>query len=102
MKRSIPAAGALLVLLSSCSLISTDQPQALKLPELDDAGITTAVKGQLDAAEPRTLSNIDVETLYGTVYLTGTVADEHAERRAVKIARDVDGVDKVVNDLDTP
>jgi len=101
MKRAGPflCTGAfLLAVLGGCSLISSDKPPA---PKFDDDGITAAVKHRLVADESKMLSNVDVETVSRIVYLTGTVRDEHAERRAAEIARSVDGVNKVVNDLDT-
>jgi len=101
MKRSTPflSTGAFLAVLAGCSAISAGNPPGRKF---DDEGITAAVRNKLVADEPRALSDVDVDTVNRTVYLTGTVADEHAEQRAAEIARSVEGVNKVVNDLDTP
>ena len=100
MKRRTPflGTGAFLVVLAGCSVISGGTPSGRKF---DDEGITAAVKSKLVADEPQALSDVDVDTVNRIVYLTGTVADEHAEERAAEIARSVDGVNKVVNDLDT-
>ena len=44
---------------------------------IDDAAITTEVKGKLAADRFSTLTKIDVDTNRGTVYLTGNVPDEN-------------------------
>lgn len=66
---------------------------------IDDAGITAAVKASLASDQARTLSSIDVDTVSGTVYLNGTVKDLTAKRRAEALAQRVDGVKRVVNNL---
>jgi osmotically-inducible protein OsmY len=67
--------------------------------KLDDASITAAVKANLAADRARTLSSIDVDTVAGTVYLNGSVKDLETKRRAEALARDVGGVKRVVNNL---
>lgn len=68
---------------------------------IDDASITAAVKAKLAKEHPTTLTSIDVDTVKGTVYLTGTVPDMAAKQKAEEIAFDVSGVNRVVNNLQT-
>ncbi len=67
---------------------------------IDDTAITTAVKTQLatDGAL-KTMTQISVKTVENTVYLTGVAPTLQAKNRAEEIARQVDGVQKVVNNL---
>jgi hyperosmotically inducible protein len=66
---------------------------------IDDAGITTAVKAKLGGDRAATLTSVDVDTVSGTVYLTGIVPDAAAKQRAASLARQVDGVVAVENNL---
>jgi osmotically-inducible protein OsmY len=66
---------------------------------VDDAAITASVKSKLAADQASSFANIDVDTVRGTVYLTGIAPDSAAKRRATDIAQDVDGVTRVVNNL---
>ena len=68
---------------------------------LDDAAITAEVKTDLARETVSSFTSVDVDTVNATVYLTGTVADPAAKERAGRIARHVDGVGKVVNNLQT-
>lgn len=68
---------------------------------VDDATITTAVKAKLAGDHPVSLTSVGVETVNGTVYLTGNVRDTADKRRASEIAGSVKGVEKVVNNLHT-
>jgi hyperosmotically inducible protein len=65
----------------------------------DDATITATVKADLAAEKASTLTRIDVDTNEGVVYLNGTVASSGDKQRAERIARDVSGVRRVVNNL---
>lgn len=64
-----------------------------------DSWITAKVKSRLSVDPEVRAMNIDVDTQDGVVYLTGVVAEEIDRDEAVKLAREVDGVDKVVNNL---
>jgi hypothetical protein len=64
-----------------------------------DASITAAVKTKLAGASPATLLKVDVDTTNGIVQLNGTVDNERAKQRATELARQVDGVRRVVNNL---
>ncbi len=67
---------------------------------IDDTAITTSVKTQLatDGAL-KTMTQISVKTVENTVYLTGVAPTLQAKNRAEEIARQVDGVHSVVNNL---
>jgi BON domain-containing protein len=64
-----------------------------------DRGLTARVKARLAAMEPRTLTRIHVDTYQNVVYLTGGVTSLDMKRRAEAIARDVTGVEQVVNNV---
>lgn len=67
---------------------------------VDDSVITGKVKAAL-VADPTTKAHqISVETFKGTVQLNGFVDDAAARTRAVEIARTVDGVKDVNNNLE--
>lgn len=66
---------------------------------VDDAGITTAVKAKM--AEDKTVSatSISVETLNGTVQLSGFAKSQAEKDRAAAIARDTKHVRDVRNSI---
>ncbi len=66
---------------------------------IDDLTITASVKARLVADKLSNLTRIDVDTVNGVVSLTGLVESEFEKRRAEDIASLVDGVEKIVNDL---
>lgn len=67
---------------------------------IDDAAITTAVKTHLATDGPlKTMTQISVKTIENTVYLTGVAATLQDKNRAEEIARQVEGVQRVVNDI---
>jgi hyperosmotically inducible protein len=69
---------------------------------IDDATISASVKSKLAAdAGAKTLTSVDVDTVNGTVYLSGTVPDAATKERAARLAREVDGAQRVVNNLQT-
>jgi hyperosmotically inducible protein len=68
--------------------------------QVDDAAIKTAVKAKLAAdVKLSTLTNIDVNSTNGVVTLSGQVRDESDRVAAVAVARSVDGVVRVNNEL---
>jgi hyperosmotically inducible protein len=68
--------------------------------QVDDAAIKTAVKAKLAAdVKLSTLTNIDVNSTNGVVTLSGQVRDESDRAAAVAVARSVDGVVRVNNEL---
>jgi osmotically-inducible protein OsmY len=68
--------------------------------QIDDAAIKTAVKAKM-AADVRlsTLTNIEVNSTNGVVTLAGQVENESDRAQAAMVARSVDGVVKVNNEL---
>jgi hypothetical protein len=66
-----------------------------------DAAITAAVKSKLVADKGSSLVKINVDTNQGVVELKGTVDSERTKQRATELARQVEGVRKVVNNLKT-
>jgi osmotically-inducible protein OsmY len=66
---------------------------------VDDSVITTKVKSQLAADDFLKSFQISVETYKGTVQLSGFVGSQKAVDKAGEIARSVNGVTSVKNDL---
>lgn len=65
--------------------------------QVDDAAITMAVKAKLAADGDINPFNIDVDTNEGVVTLQGRVAKVEARTKAEQLARETDGVRRVVN-----
>jgi len=65
--------------------------------QVDDAAITAKVKAKLAADGDINPFNIDVDTNEGVVTLQGRVAKEEARTKAEQLARDTDGVRRVIN-----
>ena len=84
----------LVAFVASCKTTSSPGRQ------VDDAAIKTAVKAKLAAdVKLSTLTNIDVNSTNGVVTLSGQVRDESDRMQAVAVARSVDGVVRVNNEL---
>lgn len=66
---------------------------------VDDATITASVKSTLVADKAANLTRVDVDTNRGVVSLNGVVESAEQKSRAEQLARRVDGVRKVVNNL---
>ncbi|MDH3444105.1 MAG: BON domain-containing protein [Deltaproteobacteria bacterium] len=66
---------------------------------LDDANITASVNATLVADKASNFTRIDVDTNRGVVSLNGTVESSTQRARAEQLARRVDGVKTVVNNL---
>ncbi|WP_313077658.1 BON domain-containing protein [Melaminivora sp.] len=66
---------------------------------VEDAGITARVNAGLAKDAELSAIRIDVDTKDGVVTLSGPVKNEQARERATQIARGVDGVGRVVNNL---
>ena len=64
-----------------------------------DAGITTSVKSQLVRDDTVKARQIDVTTRDHVVTLTGDVNTAQEEERAIQIARSVNGVRSVRNEM---
>jgi hyperosmotically inducible protein len=67
---------------------------------IDDKTILASVKTKLVADKASNLTKVDVDVTNGTVYLTGNVDSAEQKSRGERIARDVNGVRSVVNNLE--
>jgi hyperosmotically inducible periplasmic protein len=67
--------------------------------QLDDATITSAIKGKLEADKIVRQSAIDVDSSNGFVTLNGVVETQAEIDRAVELAKAVDGVRQVTSNL---
>ena len=81
------------------SIGDNDRQDRANEPITGDPGITSAVKAKLLADSMVSGLRIDVDTENGVVTLTGNVKSKAEADRAVMIARNTDGVTRVVNDL---
>jgi hyperosmotically inducible periplasmic protein len=77
--------------LGACSSTRTTGEQ------IDDAMITTKVKAKLAADPEVNPFNIDVDSNDGVVTLQGTVRDSEARTIAERLARETEGVRRVLN-----
>jgi osmotically-inducible protein OsmY len=66
---------------------------------VDDSWITTKVKSELIAENDTKAHNISVNTTKGVVTLTGTAETAQESNKAAEIARRVEGVNAVENDI---
>jgi hypothetical protein len=66
---------------------------------IDNQTTTANVKARLAADQLQNLTWVDVDTSAGTVYLSGTATTEAQKMRASEIAREVHGVQRVVNNI---
>ncbi|NJO12476.1 MAG: BON domain-containing protein, partial [Gammaproteobacteria bacterium] len=101
MKRNFSMAAGVallaLVLGAGCTATRTQQTAG---ETIDDSVVTARVKAALTGDEVTKARDIKVETYRGVVQLSG-FADTHAEKsRATEVARDVDGVQEVRNDIE--
>jgi len=85
-----------LLTLSGCS-VARDQQSAGSY--IDDAAITTAVKSKFVGNKEVAASSISVETLNGTVMLSGFAKNATEKSMAESLAREVDGVSAVKNQI---
>ena len=66
---------------------------------IDNSVITTKVKAAIFGDESLKSSEINVETFKGVVQLSGFVGSQDEINRAVEVARTVNGVTSVKNDM---
>lgn len=66
---------------------------------IDDAAITTSVKAKMAEDKTVAASSISVETLNGTVQLTGFAKSQAEKNRAGVLARDANNVKTVKNNI---
>jgi hyperosmotically inducible periplasmic protein len=67
--------------------------------QIDDAAITAAVKAKLAADPDVAAINIDVDTNSAVVTLSGKVENANQRSEAERLARETDGVQRVINNL---
>ncbi|HYO12947.1 MAG TPA: BON domain-containing protein [Thermoanaerobaculia bacterium] len=65
--------------------------------QVDDAAIVTKIKAKLTADGDVNPFNIDVDSNNGEVTLQGTVEKDVARTRAEQLARETEGVTRVIN-----
>ena len=66
---------------------------------VSDASISTAVQSKLTADRVSNFTRVDVDTERGVVSLTGVVQSADQKAHAAELARQVNGVKKVNNNL---
>jgi DNA-binding response OmpR family regulator len=93
--RHFAAVALLAVALSGCQAMTGRTAGQ----NVDDARISTAVQATLTSDKASNFTRIDVDTTNGVVYLNGTVQSAEQKARAEQLAGRVDGVKKVVNNL---
>jgi osmotically-inducible protein OsmY len=84
---------AFMVSLGACT--TTQSPGK----QVDDAAIHTAVKAKLTTDHFSNIVNIDINVTNGVVTLAGEVPNPQVKLDAEKEARSVDGVVRVINNL---
>jgi len=91
------AAMAMAVLITAGCAVSRDQQTAGAY--IDDATITSQVKSRMLDSPNVAGTSISVETLNGTVMLSGFAKNNTEKTTAETIARDVNGVKSVKNQI---
>ena len=86
----------LVAFVSGCAGTSTKESTG---EYFDDTVITARVKTAIFNEPTLKSAEINVETFKGTVQLTGFVSSRAAINRAVEVARGVEGVTSVRNDM---
>ena len=96
-KGLLPLVAILLAVTAGCKTMTGETAGQ----NLDDSSITASVKSHL-ATEERmgTLTQINVKTVANTVYLSGIVSSPLEKTKAEEIARQVNGVKQVVNNIE--
>lgn len=89
-------AGVTIVAATGCSVARDQQTVG---SYVDDAGITTAVKAKYAEDKTVAATSISVETLNGTVQLSGFAKSQAEKDRAESIARSTKGVREVRNSI---
>lgn len=87
---------ALALLVSGCAVM---QGQETAGQYVDDTAITTKVKARMIDDPQVKATQVSVETMKGVVQLSGFVQSQLIAQRAEQLARGVEGVRGVKNDL---
>jgi osmotically-inducible protein OsmY len=97
-RQTLAITAAALVLLTSAGC-AVQRGQQSAGAYIDDATITTQIKSRMTESTAVAASSISVETLNGTVMLSGFAKNAAEKSTAEKIARDVNGVKMVKNEI---
>jgi hyperosmotically inducible protein len=97
--RTILAAAVAAVALLTAAGCAVTRGQETVGAYVDDAAITTAVKGRFVDNKDVDATSIHVETLNGTVMLSGFAKNATERSTAESIARKVNGVKSVKNEI---
>ena len=95
-RSTLAATVAAVVLISGCAVARKQETVGAYV---DDAAITTSVKARFVENRDVAASSIKVETLNGTVQLSGFAKSGTEKGMAESIARNVNGVKEVRNDI---
>jgi hyperosmotically inducible protein len=95
--RGVAVAVAALVLGLLAGCVATKGERAGQY--VDGASITASVKAKLAVDNTQTLTRVSVNTVRGTVYLTGIVGSSEAKQRASELAGEVKDVQRVMNNI---
>lgn len=87
---------AMLLVITGCASTAKEKSTG---EYLDDAVITTKVKAAFVEDDELKATEIQVETFKGVVQLSGFVANRSHIGKAEQVARDVNGVKSVKNDI---
>jgi hyperosmotically inducible protein len=96
--KTLSAAFLAITLVSVVGCASTSQQEGTG-QYIDDTVITAKVKAAIFDDSLTKASEINVETYKGVVQLSGFVSSQAAANRAVDLARGVNGVKSVKNDM---
>jgi hyperosmotically inducible periplasmic protein len=89
-------AASSLIIIPGCAVT---RDQSTMGEYVDDAAITTKIKAKFVEDKAVAASAIHVETLNGTVMLSGFAKSQNEKDSAAAIARDVKGVKSVKNEI---
>ncbi|MBD2800701.1 BON domain-containing protein [Xenorhabdus sp. M] len=84
------------MMISACAPTATTESTG---NYIDDTVITTKVKSALLATKGLKSKEINVETFKGRVQLSGFVSSPEEVKRAIQVAREVKGVNSVINSI---
>jgi hyperosmotically inducible periplasmic protein len=93
---SAASLAAVAIVLSGCAIMRGQETVGAYV---DDSAITTAVKARFVENKAVDASSIRVETLNGTVMLSGFAKDVMEKTTAETLTRKVDGVKSVKNEI---
>ncbi len=96
---TLTALVATTVLLTTLGCASTRTQPRARRQYVDDTVITTKVKSAILGELASRCPKINVETFKGVVQLSGFVSTRHDIDSAIRLARNVDGVKSVKNDM---